>query len=140
MEDAFAPSHSSNAIHMLAFDFENTSYAIPELEVKGMKNYAAYLDGEKINGSSLHLRPGSHNIVLRYLSAPDRDTDSLSVYLKSENNAGFSLRNDGVYASTWRMYCTELPYPEVKYRPAVNSYLPPIPLPAEAVPQHAQTR
>lgn len=95
MEDAFAPSHSSNAIHMLAFDFENTSYAIPELEVKGMKNYAAYLDGEKINGSSLHLRPGSHNIVLRYLSAPDQDTDSLSVYLKSENNAGFSLRNDG---------------------------------------------
>lgn len=105
-----------------------------------MKNYAAYLDGEKINGSSLHLRPGSHNIVLRYLSAPDQDTDSLSVYLKSENNAGFSLRNDGKRRFHLEdvLHGTAISRSEIS--PDGNSYLPPIPLPAEAVPQHAQTR
>lgn len=52
MEDAFAPSHSSNAIHMLAFDFENTSYAIPELEVKGMKNYHFFTRNGAKSGST----------------------------------------------------------------------------------------
>lgn len=91
----FAPDGGAKALHMLSFDFENTSYANPEIEIKGLKNYIVYVDGEKRNGNKLSLRPATHKVVVRYFTDGSDGNDSLKVSLKSENNAGLSLREDG---------------------------------------------
>lgn len=90
-----APGHSSQAIHMLSFNFENSAYATPELEVKGVKNYTVYVDGKKIDGNRLSLRPATHNVVIRYLSIPSDNNEQLQVSLKADNEAGMTVREDG---------------------------------------------
>ena len=90
-----APGHSSHAIHMLSFNFENSAYATPELEVEGIKNYTVYVDGKKIEGNRLTLRPATHNMVVRYLSSPSDNNGQLQVSLKADNDAGMTLREDG---------------------------------------------
>lgn len=90
-----APGHSSQAIHMLSFNFENSAYATPELEVKGVKNYTVYVDGKKIEGNRLSLRPATHNVVIRYLSTPSDNNEQLQVSLKADNEAGMTVREDG---------------------------------------------
>lgn len=90
-----APGHSSQAIHMLSFNFENSAYATPELEVKGVKNYTVYVDGKKIDGNRLSLRPATHNVVIRYLSTPSDKNEQLQVSLKADNEAGMTVREDG---------------------------------------------
>lgn len=85
------------AVNILSFDFENTSYASPVVEIKGIPEYTLYLDGKKVEGDRLSLRPQTHSIAIRYVSRPeDADkADSLSVALAADGHAGFSLRNDG---------------------------------------------
>ncbi len=90
-----APGHSSQAIHMLSFNFENSAYATPELEVEGVKNYTVYVDGKKIDGNRLTLRPATHNVVVRYLSSPSDNNGQLQVSIKADNDAGMTLREDG---------------------------------------------
>lgn len=90
-----APGSPSKAIHMLSFNFENSAYAVPEIEVKGVKNYSVYVDGKKIDNNSFTARPATHNVVVRYLSSPDEENENLEVALKASNNAGLSLREDG---------------------------------------------
>lgn len=91
----FAPSADATALHTLVFDFENASYATPTLEVAGIKDYTVYLDGRKTEGDRLTLRPSTHRLALRYVTAPGVVADSLRVVLKSDGDAGFSLRGDG---------------------------------------------
>jgi dipeptidyl aminopeptidase/acylaminoacyl peptidase len=94
-EGAFPPGSDTPAVHMLAFNFENTSYATPELKVKGPENFTVYVDGRKTDDMNLALRPATHSIVVRYLSMPGAQPDSLAVSLTSERNAGLTLREDG---------------------------------------------
>ena len=91
----FAPSADATALHTLVFDFENASYATPTLEVAGIKDYTVYLDGRKTEGDRLTLRPSTHRLALRYVTAPGAVADSLRVVLKSDGDAGFSMRGDG---------------------------------------------
>lgn len=91
----FAPGNPAPAIHVLSFEMENTSFANPRLQVDGLKNYSVYVDGKKVDGKSLKLKPSTHNVAIRYLSQPGEKADSLKVSLNSEGNSGMSLRNDG---------------------------------------------
>lgn len=90
-----APSHATPAVHILSFNFENASYATPELSVSGIGNYAVYLDGKKTDSNKLKLRPATHNIAIRYISTPGSCGDSLKVELRNDGNAGLALRTDG---------------------------------------------
>ncbi|MDE6772436.1 MAG: prolyl oligopeptidase family serine peptidase [Muribaculaceae bacterium] len=90
-----APSHATPAVHILSFNFENASYATPELSVSGIGNYAVYLDGKKTDSNKLTLRPATHNIAIRYISTPGSCGDSLKVELRNDGNAGLALRTDG---------------------------------------------
>ena len=91
----FAPTHSSPAVHMLSFNFENTSYTTPTLEVKGVEGYTVYIDGIKADPDNIKLRPQTHNMLIRYVSTSGTSSDSLKVSLTSDNNSGLSLRSDG---------------------------------------------
>ncbi|MDE6533304.1 MAG: prolyl oligopeptidase family serine peptidase [Muribaculaceae bacterium] len=92
---ANAPSHTTPAVHILSFNFENASYATPELSVSGIGNHAVYLDGKKTDSNKLTLRPATHNIAIRYISTPGSCGDSLKVELRNDGNAGLALRTDG---------------------------------------------
>ena len=92
---ANAPTHTTPAVHILSFNFENASYATPELSVSGIGNYAVYLDGKKTDSNKLTLRPATHNIAIRYISTPGSCGDSLKVELRNDGNAGLALRTDG---------------------------------------------
>lgn len=96
-DGAKLPVDSYPAVNILSFDFENTSYTSPALEIKGIPEYTVYLDGKKVERDRLSLRPQTHSIAIRYVSRPeDADkADSLSVVLAADDHAGFSLRSDG---------------------------------------------
>lgn len=90
-----APSGDALALHTLVFNFENKAFSKPTLEVKGIEDYTVYLDGRKAVGNTLSLRPATHQVAIRYVTTSAGDTDSLRVTLKSDNDAGFSVRGDG---------------------------------------------
>lgn len=86
------PSADPSSLGILAFSFENAGYASPKVEIKGLKDYTIYLDGRKVEGDRLSLRPATHSIAVRYIGTP---SDSLSVTLTADNDARFALREDG---------------------------------------------
>ncbi len=91
---AVAPgADDSHALHLLGFTAENRQYVTGQLNVKGLKNYAVYVDGTKLNGSSLALEPATHSIVIKYLSQPD-STDSLAVEIETEHPDRLVIGND----------------------------------------------
>lgn len=90
-----AQGYNSPAIHLAAFAFENKSYASPEIEVSGVKNYTLYVDGKKLDGNKISLRPTTHRVVVRYQSDPADENGELKVTLKSDSDAGLTLREDG---------------------------------------------
>ena len=96
-DGARLPADPSPGVNILSFDFENTSYVSPVLEIKGIPEYTVYLDGKKVEGDRLSLRPQTHSIAIRYVSRPGNAavSDSVSVALTADGHAGFSLRGDG---------------------------------------------
>lgn len=90
-----APGSASPALHTLSFNFENKSYATPSVAVKGIKDYVLYVDGKKNEGGKLNLKPSTHRIDLRYITTDATQAEPLSVELSADNDAGFSLREDG---------------------------------------------
>jgi len=126
-----APGGDTPSLHALSFSFENTSYSTPSLTVRGIKDYTIYVDGEKNNGGKLNLRPTTHRIDICYVSTPDNGTDSLKVELTADNNAGMTLRNDGMrrYTLFDVLHGTNISYssisPDGKY--AITSYTTTLP-------------
>ena len=96
MENAVrAPYSETTAVNILSFDFENSAYATPEVEIKGIKDYTLYLDGKKLDGNRLTLRPATHTLAIRYISEDAKSEEPLKVEIKADNNAGMTLRTDG---------------------------------------------
>lgn len=90
-----APSADGNAVHILTFDIENTTYTEPVLTVEGIDGFSFYVDGRKTDPSDITLRPATHRMAIRYVTTPETETDSLKVTLESGKDAGFSMRKDG---------------------------------------------
>ena len=82
-----------HAVRVLSFDFRNNMFTQPELEVEGLKKYTLYIDGHKTKKDDITLAPGIHNLALRYVAKEGVNPDSVSVTLKSDNNAGLELYN-----------------------------------------------
>lgn len=84
-------SDETQALHMLAFSVENTSYSAPTLSVEGLRNYKVMVDGVEAK-SPLTLKPATHRIVIKYLSEPGT-ADSIKVSL--DGAEALTLRTDG---------------------------------------------
>ena len=74
-------SHSQS-VGVLTFYVNNTDYVKGTIEVKGPKNYALYIDGQKAD-TELELAPEHHTFALTYLAEPN-DSDSISVTLNTQ--------------------------------------------------------
>ena len=74
-----------NALHLASFTISNTSRTQATIEVKGLKQYRLFVDGEvvKVNGDKAEtvLMPSTHTIVIKYLTASSVDASA------SEKNA-----------------------------------------------------
>ena len=74
-----------NAIHLASFTVSNTSRTQATIEVKGLKQYRLFVDGEqvKVNGDKAEtvLMPSTHTVVIKYLTASSADASA------SEKNA-----------------------------------------------------
>jgi hypothetical protein len=74
-----------NALHLASFTISNTSRTQATIEVKGLKQYRLFVDGEqvKVNGDKAEtvLMPSTHTIVIKYLTASSADASA------SEKNA-----------------------------------------------------
>ena len=68
-----------NALHLASFTVSNTSRTKATVEVKGLKQYRLFVDGEqvKVNGDKAEtvLLPSTHTVVIKYLTASDSSSD-----------------------------------------------------------------
>ena len=89
-----APGHDgSYALHRLSFNIENSTYTTAKLNISGLENHKAYLDGTPVAGE-LKLKPATHTISIDYI-ADGTPSDSLKVSLETDDAKFISLRNDG---------------------------------------------
>ena len=62
-----------NALHLASFTVSNTSRTKATVEVKGLKQYRLFVDGEqvKVNGDKAEtvLLPSTHTVVIKYLTS-----------------------------------------------------------------------
>lgn len=74
-----------NALHLASFTVSNTSRTQATIEVKGLKQYRLFVDGEqvKVNGDKAEtvLMPSTHTVVIKFLTASSADASA------SEKNA-----------------------------------------------------
>lgn len=95
MVDAL-PQCGQDAIQLLGFSAQNTLFTKATVKVAGLKNYRVYMDGKSVQGE-VKMEPGTHDFVVKYLSAPDtaavKDTFRLSITPDKEGK--LTLREDG---------------------------------------------
>ena len=87
------PALSGNALHVLAFNVQNTSYTKAKLKVEGLANYQVYVDGKKASGE-LALNPATHTILIKCLSEEGK-TETPKVTLETEKDGILAIREDG---------------------------------------------
>ncbi len=74
------------ALHMIGFNVENKLYTGITIEVKGLRKYQLFVDGKKQMSGYIRLEPTTHQVVVKYLSAPEKaDTASINVEADTEN-------------------------------------------------------
>lgn len=68
----------SPTLNMLYTTFSNTSFGKAKINIKKLKNYKLYVDGkEQSAGSEISLTPRTHDIVIKYLSMPEKADTAL---------------------------------------------------------------
>ena len=69
-----------NALHLASFTISNTSRTQATIEMKGLKQYRLFVDGEqvKVNGDKAEtvLMPSTHTVVIKYLTASSADASA----------------------------------------------------------------
>lgn len=86
------PESTKDALHLLAFNIENTLFAKASIEVKGLAHHKVYVDGRPAE-KELKLEPGTHEVVIKCFRAAG-EQDSLKVSVKPEKEGRVSLRED----------------------------------------------
>lgn len=82
------------ALHLISFTLENHRYGKVKLSVDSVKSYQVYVDGELKENLDLSLEPGTHPVVVKFLSVPGRP-ERPKVSLESDRDEVFSIRKDG---------------------------------------------
>lgn len=96
----YAPtSDKGTALHTLSFEMTNTSYSKAKVDVKGLKSYKVFVDGNEVNGEQA-FQPANHNVVIKYLTKAEDKMDSLRVVVEGSGmvvNAGKKGRPYTIY-------------------------------------------
>lgn len=84
---------SDYALHLMGFVLENTHYGQVSLKVEGASHYQVYVDGKRVEDTSLSLDPATHQVVIKYLSVPGEQSVP-KVSLDAKQDGVFTLRTE----------------------------------------------
>lgn len=84
---------SDYALHLMGFVLENTHYGQVSLKVEGTSHYQVYVDGKRVEDTSLSLDPATHQVVIKYLSVPGEQSVP-KVSLDAKQDGVFTLRTE----------------------------------------------
>lgn len=84
---------SDYALHLMGFILENTHYGQVSLKVEGTSHYQVYVDGKRVEDTSLSLDPATHQVVIKYLSVPGEQSVP-KVSLDAKQDGVFTLRTE----------------------------------------------
>lgn len=84
---------SDYALHLMGFVLENTHYGQVSLKVEGTSHYQVYVDGKRVENTSLSLDPATHQVVIKYLSVPGEQSVP-KVSLDAKQDGVFTLRTE----------------------------------------------
>lgn len=84
-ETAVLPECREDAIHLISFGVENSTYAKPVISISGLADYRLYVDGSRQSAGELKLEPATHSIVIKYLTNAE-SSDSLKISISDERN------------------------------------------------------
>ncbi len=77
---AMPGDHTHKALHIVGFTISNSCYTSADIDVNGIKHYNIYVDGKTVNGGHVDLQPDLHEVVIKYMSEPEKtDTAKISV-------------------------------------------------------------
>ncbi|WP_303911841.1 prolyl oligopeptidase family serine peptidase [Bacteroides mediterraneensis] len=84
---------SDYALHLMGFVLENTHYGQVSLKVEGTSHYQVYVDGKRVEDTSLSLNPATHQVVIKYLSVSGEQSVP-KVSLDAKQDGVFTLRTE----------------------------------------------
>lgn len=91
----YAPGDTNSLnLNILRFTIENRRFGKAKIEVEGLKNFNCFVDGEKTTGE-VSLNPGTHDIVIKYLTGPRIENDSLKISVIGTPSDVFTQKFDG---------------------------------------------
>ncbi|MDE6809008.1 MAG: S9 family peptidase [Muribaculaceae bacterium] len=85
---------TGTALHMLHFTLDNERYVTGKLNVDGIKNYEVYLDGKKLDGDALALKPATHDITIKCLTDGTDPNQAVSVTVDTDRPELLTVNSD----------------------------------------------
>jgi len=83
-------SDADHALHLMGFTLQNNRYGKAKLTVEGLTKYHLYLDGAKVGTDSLVLEPGTHQVVIKALTAKN-NVEKVKINLGTTNSGWIKL-------------------------------------------------
>lgn len=78
----------------LTSKFENKSFSHATIKIEGIEDYKALLDGKNLTSNKVSLKPGTHTIIISFLSDKNSDLRP-SVKIETENDGVIKPVYDG---------------------------------------------
>jgi len=90
------PATSSDSqLHFASFSVETMDFAKVEINIEGIRDCRIFLDGKRNESGKANLEPGTHEVVLKYLTGKDSPEEGIKVSVVSEQSKTLRLREDG---------------------------------------------
>ena len=83
-------SDAEHALHLMGFTLQNNRYGKAKLAVEGLTKYHLYLDGTKVGTDSMVLEPGTHQVVIKALTAKN-NAEKVKINLSTVNDGWVKL-------------------------------------------------
>ncbi|MBO6068230.1 MAG: S9 family peptidase [Bacteroidales bacterium] len=84
-----------NQLHFASFSVETMDFAKVDINVEGIKDCRIFLDGKKNESGKANLEPGTHEIVIKYLTDKESSDEGIEVSVASEQSKSLRIREDG---------------------------------------------
>lgn len=92
------PAANGTALHLLTFTIDNQRYLTGKLNVEGLKNHEVYIDGKKLNGNKIALKPATHRVTIKALTTGQ--PEQVKVSLDTDKPGLASINNPGMHRIT----------------------------------------
>ena len=90
------PSKSERSqLHFASFCVETMDFAKVDINVEGIRDCRLFLDGKKNESGKASLEPGTHEVVIKYLTDKESSEDGIKVSVASEQSKSLRIREDG---------------------------------------------